>query len=83
MAKKVKNPVEQKEKLVEQLKDIEQKIAQFDEKRAMKIASIAKRLKIVDLADNIIEAEFKAIRDKYQSQQDATLATSDEGKKNS
>lgn len=83
MAKQKKSPIEQKAKLVEQLKDIENKIAQFDEQRAGKIAGLAKRFRLVDLSDDILEKEFKSLRDKYKKEQDATQVHLDDSKKNS
>lgn len=81
--KKNKNPIEQKSKLIEQLKEIESKIAQFDKQRSDKIASLAKKHHLVDLSDDLLEKEFKIIRDKYKKEHDATLSKLDGGKKNS
>lgn len=83
MAKQKKSPIEQKTKLVEQLKEIENKIAQFDEQRANKIAGLAKRFRLVDLSDDLLEKEFKNLRDKYKKEQDAAQAHLDGSKKNS
>ncbi len=83
MTKQQKNPIEQKAKLVEQLKEIENKIAHFDEQRSNKIALLAKRLHLVDLSDDILEKEFKIIREKYKKEQSATQPHLDKVKKNS
>ncbi len=83
MAKQKKTPVEQKEKLVEQLREIEKKIADFDQQRAIKIGNLAKRYHLVDLSDDILEKELKAIRDKYQNENATSLANTDKRKKKS
>ena len=81
--KQKKSPVEQKAKLMEQLKEAENKIANFDLQRAAKVGNLAKRYKLTDLSDDILNKEFKEIREKYKNTQDAMLANLDEGKKNS
>ncbi len=83
MTKQKKTPVEQKAKLVDQLKEIEKKIAEFDTQRASKIGNLAKRYRLIDLSDEILENEFKGLRDKYKDNQDATLSNMDDGKKKS
>ncbi len=83
MAKQKKSPIEQKAKLVDQLKEIEKKIADFDNQRATKIGNLAKRYRLVDLSDDILEKELKAIRDKYKDKNDSSLTNMDEGKKKS
>ena len=83
MAKQKKSPIEQKSKLVDQLKEIEKKIADFDNQRAAKIGNLAKRYRLVDLSDDILEEELKIIRDKYKDNTDSALANMDESKKKS
>lgn len=83
MAKQKKSPIEQKAKLVDQLKEIEKKIADFDNQRASKIGNLAKRYRLVDLSDDILEKELKIIRDKYKDKNDSSLANMDESKKKS
>lgn len=83
MAKQKKNPIQQKEKLVEQLKDIEKKIADFDNQRATKIGNLAKRYRLVDLSDDILEKEFKSIRDKCKKDNDLSFSSISESKKKS
>ncbi|PIR10215.1 MAG: hypothetical protein COV52_09660 [Gammaproteobacteria bacterium CG11_big_fil_rev_8_21_14_0_20_46_22] len=83
MAKQKKSPVDQKAKLVDQLKEIEKKIADFDKQRASKVGSLAKRYRLIDLSDDILEKEFKGLRDKYKNDQDATLSNMDDTKKKS
>ncbi len=81
--KKRKSPVEQKAKLVEQLKDIEKKIADFDKTRAVQVGNLAKRFRIIDLSNDVLEKEFKTIRDKYQNNKDPAQPHLDESKKKS
>jgi hypothetical protein len=57
----------QKEKLMAQLKDIESKLQNLDKQRAEKIAKLAKKHKITDLDDSIIEREFIELRKKYDN----------------
>ncbi len=83
MVKVKKDPVDQKAKLVEQLKEIEQKIADFDEQRASKVATLAKKYRIVDINDDILNAEFKALRDKHLNTQDVARSAMDAGQKKS
>jgi len=80
-SKTKKTPIQQKAKLFEQLKDIKNKIADFDDQRAKKIATLAKRYKLIDLSNAIIEKEFKTIRDRYKKE--LNTAHLDVGKKNS
>lgn len=80
--KKQKDPLEQKASLIKQLKDIETKIADFDKQRAKKVAALATQHRLVDLSDDLLEQEFKLIREKHQ----ASLThpqSQDDGKKNS
>ena len=82
LRKKQKDPLEQKASLIKQLKDIETKIADFDKGRSKKVAALATQHRLVDLSDDLLETEFKLIREKYQ----ATLTHSQprgDGKKNS
>jgi len=83
MAKAKVTPIDQKTKLLEQMKELEEKIAHFDNQRAVKIATLAKRYQLVDLDDTTLETEFKTIRDKYQESQSGQLEPLDESKKNS
>lgn len=79
---KIKNPLEQKSKLIEQLKDIENKLAQFDKQRASKVSMLAKKHHLIDLSDDILETEFKAIHEKHKTK-NPSLPQLDDGKKNS
>ena len=66
MDKKPLSPFEQKKKLLEQHKSIQAKLAEFDTKRTAVVGNLARRYKLIDLADDILEQEFKALRDKYK-----------------
>jgi len=44
---------------------------------------LAKRYRLIDLSDDILEKEFKGLRDKYKNDQDATLSNMDDTKKKS
>lgn len=81
--KQKKTPVEQKAKLVVQLKEIEKKIVDFDKQRAVKVGNLAKRYRLTDLSDSLLEQEFKRLRDKYKQEQGAALSNRDKGKKKS
>ena len=77
------NPADKKAKLVSQLKDLEKKIAEFDNVRAKKVGSMAKKYKLTDLSDNIIDQEFKAIKEKYKNTQTYKMENIDQNKKKS
>lgn len=83
-AKPKTDPVEQKAKLMAQLKTIESKIAQFDEVRASKVASLAKHYRLIDLSDAVLEKEFARLRDQYHipATHDKTSTALDGAKKN-
>lgn len=83
MAKIKINPLEQKAKLLEQMKDLETKLAEFDKQRADKIGSLAKKFRLVDLADDILEHEFKTIREKYSLAKSPSSAHLDQTQKKS
>lgn len=83
MVKQKKSPAEQKAKLVSQLKAIEKKIVDFDNQRAIQIGNLAKRYRLVDLSDEILEKELKAIYDKYKRTHDPLLTNMDADKKKS
>ena len=82
LRKKQKDPLEQKASLIKQLKDIETKIADFDKQRAKKVAALATQHRLVDLSDDLLEQEFKLIREKHQSSL-TQLISQDTAKKNS
>ena len=63
-----KSTLSQKEKLLSQLKEIESKLKNIDKQRSDKIGKLAKKHKIVDLSDSVIEKEFIEIRKKYDSE---------------
>lgn len=56
---------EQKEKLLLKIKKIQTKIDALENQRADKIQKLAKKFKLLDLDDAIIEKEFLLIREKY------------------
>jgi hypothetical protein len=76
-------PNAQKAKLLDQLKEIKTKLAEFDGQRAAKVGSLAKQFRLIDLSDDILEKEFKAIRDKYKDELSAQSSALDDSKKNS
>lgn len=77
MATNKGNPAAQKAKLVAQLKAAQENLAAFDKNRAVKIGNLAKKYRLTDLTDDILESEFKAIRDKHKAENDPTLAARD------
>ncbi|HAU0369104.1 TPA: hypothetical protein JBF73_07795 [Legionella pneumophila] len=75
-----KNPVvtDKKQVLLDQIKKIQSKIDAMEQQRADKINKLAKKFKLLELDDEIIEKEFSLIRDKYsesleQSRQDYAI----------
>lgn len=80
---KQKTPQEQKEKLLAQLKEVENKIESFNKARAQKIATMAKKFNLVDLPNEILEKEFKAIKSKYKDSQQNRMENLDKTKKKS
>lgn len=83
MSKAKVSPHEQKAKIMEQLKELEAKLVDFDNQRAMKVGQLAKRYQLIDLSDTILEKEFKAIKDKYAVELAGQQNNLDESKKNS
>lgn len=57
--------IDKKEKLLERLKDIQSKINNLENQRAEKIGKFAKKFRLFDLSDELIEKEFSFIKDKY------------------
>lgn len=70
MTVKKKTPEEQKAALINQLTLAKKRVAEFDNTRADKIGNLAKRYRLIDLTDDILIAEFKAIQAKYKDQRD-------------
>lgn len=69
---KLTKPVtDKKEMLLEQLKKIQSKIDNLDTQRADKINKLAKKHKLFDLSDSVLEKEFALIKEKYASNADA------------
>lgn len=64
-----KNPVasDKKQVLLDQIKKIQSKIDAIEKQRADKINKLAKKFKLLDLEDEIIEKEFSLIKEKYSS----------------
>lgn len=56
-----------KQVLIDQIKKIQSKIDAIEHQRAEKINKLAKKFKLLDLDDEIIEKEFSLIKDKYSS----------------
>lgn len=77
--KKVKT--DKKEKLLEQLKGIQSKIDELENKRSGKIIKLAKKFNLFDLSDKAIESEFSLIKEKYAFISNADEST-DKIKKN-
>lgn len=70
-----------KQALLEQMKKIQSKIDNIEKQRAEKINKLAKKFKLYDLDDKIIEREFSLIKDKYHTVTENNPST-DEIKKN-
>lgn len=66
MASNKLSPQEQKTKLLEEKKKLEQRIAEFDTRRAAAVGMLAKKYKLTDLSDEVLETEFKAIQVRHQ-----------------
>ena len=64
-----KGPVasDKKQVLLEQIKKIQYKIDAIEKQRADKINKLAKKFKLLDLEDEIIEKEFSLISQNYSS----------------
>lgn len=62
-----KSPVinDKKQVLLEQIKKIQSKIDAIEQQRADKINKLAKKFKLIELDDDIIEKEFSLIKEKY------------------
>ena len=67
MAEEKSTKVDKKSKLLEQLKDIQSKIDNLENKRTEKIIKLAKKFSLLDLSDKIIASEFSLIKSKYSS----------------
>lgn len=74
-----KSPVvtDKKQVLLDQLKRIQSKIDNIEKQRAEKITKLAKKFKLFDLDDQIIEKEFSLIKEKYQSALQDTQSNND------
>lgn len=60
-----KTVTDKKEQLLSQLKKIQSKIDNLENQRYIKINKLAKKHKLLDLSDDIIEAEFMLMKEKY------------------
>jgi hypothetical protein len=58
---------DKKQVLLDQIKKIQSKIYNIEKQRAEKINKLAKKFKLLDLDDEIIEKEFSLIKEKYAS----------------
>ena len=58
---------DKKQVLLDQIKKIQSKIDAMEKLRADKINKLAKKFKLLDLDDEIIEKEFSLIKEKYAS----------------
>jgi hypothetical protein len=67
MTEEKSTKVDKKAKLFEQLKDIQSKIDNLENKRSEKIIKLAKKFNLLDLSDKIIASEFELIKQKYSS----------------
>jgi hypothetical protein len=61
------NPAEQKAKLITLQKEIERKIAKFEQGRIQKIGLLAKQFNLLDLDDALLEKEFEQIYERHGS----------------
>ena len=68
---------DQKEKLLNQLKNIQAKISILENQRAEKIMKLAKKFNLLNLPDKTIEHEFALIKSKYEAQPENTLVLDD------
>ncbi len=83
MASAKKSPLELKAKLLEELEAAQAKVARFDEQRANKVAALAKKYRLVDLADSVLETEFKALGQRYKAETAEGLKAQDSQAKKS
>ncbi|MBA2649170.1 MAG: hypothetical protein H0U75_06130 [Legionella sp.] len=58
---------DKKQVLVEQIKKIQSKIDALENQRVEKINKLAKKFKLLELDDEILEKEFSLIKEKYAS----------------
>lgn len=65
----IKSPAvsSKKQALLDQLNKIQSKLDNIDKQRAEKITKLAKKFKLLDLDEKIIEHEFSLIKEKYRS----------------
>lgn len=68
MTARKKTPEECKAALINQLVLAKKKVAEFDNLRAEKIGKLAKKYRLIDLADDVLADEFKAIQEKHKGQ---------------
>lgn len=59
-----------KQVLLVKLSKIQSKLENIDKQRAEKITKLAKKFKLLDLDEKIIEQEFSLIKEKYLSASD-------------
>lgn len=78
MNTKVIEQTDKKQILLDQIKKIQEKIDGIEKKRLEKINQLAKKFKLLDLDDKIIEHEFSLIMEKHA----ATLMQETKTKKN-
>ena len=67
-----------KQALLDQLNKIQSKLDNLDKQRAERITKLAKKYKLLELDEKIIEAEFSLIKEKHLS----VIENSDPIKKN-
>ena len=80
--KSIKNSLDQKSKLLTQLKAIQHKITEFDKSQADKIARMAKRYQLINLSGDILEIEFQMIQQKYTQTSKSNQVHQNDIKKN-
>lgn len=56
---------DKKQILVDQIKKIQLKIDAIENQRVAKVVRLAKKFKLLDLSDEILEKEFSLVKDKY------------------
>lgn len=66
---------DKKQVLLDQIKKIQSKIDAIEKQRVEKINKLAKKFKLLDLEDEILEKEFSLIKEKYASVLEKSLKT--------
>jgi hypothetical protein len=65
MSTKTSAAIDKKQSLLDQIKKIQSKIDNIEKQRADKINKLAKKFKLFDLDDKILEQEFSLIKEKH------------------